>query len=247
NNEIEGRIVVGETKYDFEELFQPADLVIDKIQNCFIISDNGKRRVIRYSCTNDTIACAETIVNNILSWGLTIDDKGSLYVTDIEKHAVQCYRKEEKMVITRTIVAGGNGQGKLNSQLNTPLYIFVDSDYAIYVSDHENHRVMKWMKGAKEGILVAGGEHAGEDLGHLWYPGGIIVDKEGTIYIADTQNHRIVRWRKGEKQGELIAGGHGQGENADQLNEPKCLAFDIYGNLYVTDKNNHRVQQFIIH
>jgi sugar lactone lactonase YvrE len=242
-NEIVGRIVVGENRNELEDLFRPSDLVIDKEQNCFIISDNGKRRVVRFSCKN-TITSVETILDNILCWGLTIDDAGSLYVTDIEKHEVRRYRRGEKMT-TGTIVAGGNKQGKLNNQLNTPLYVFVDSEHTIYVSDHDNHRVMKWAEGATEGILVAGGQSNGQDLAHLWCPNGIIVDKEGTIYIADSQNHRVMRWRKGAHQGELIAGGHGQGENADQLNEPKSLSFDNSGNLYVADKNNHRVQLFL--
>ncbi|CAF1342551.1 unnamed protein product [Adineta steineri] len=244
-NEIEGCIVVGENRDELEELFRPSDLIIDKEQDCFIISDNGKRRVVRCSREN-TVTSVETILDNILCWGLTIDDEGSLYVTDIEKHAVRRYRRGENMT-TGTIVAGGNKRGKLNNQFNTPLYVFVDSEHAIYVSDHENHRVMKWVEGATEGIRVAGGQSAGQDLAHLWYPNGIIVDKEGTIYIADSQNHRVMRWHQGEPQGELVAGGHGQGENDDQLNEPKSLSFDNNGNMYVTDKNNHRVQLFSIH
>jgi hypothetical protein len=53
-------------------------------------------------------------------------------------------------------VAGGNGEGNNLNQFNHPSYIFVDEDHSVYVSDLMNHRVMKWMEGAEEGIVVAG-------------------------------------------------------------------------------------------
>ncbi|CAF4520390.1 unnamed protein product, partial [Rotaria magnacalcarata] len=53
-----------------------------------------------------------------------------------------------------------------------------------------NNRVMKWTKGAKEGILVAGGRGRGNLLSQLNFPQGIIVDQLGTLYIADLYNHR---------------------------------------------------------
>ncbi|CAF4185900.1 unnamed protein product, partial [Rotaria magnacalcarata] len=41
------------------------------------------------------------------------------------------------------LIAGGHGKGSDLSQLNAPLFIFVDQQHAVYVSDHLNHRVMK--------------------------------------------------------------------------------------------------------
>jgi sugar lactone lactonase YvrE len=247
-NDKKGCVVIdgNENRNELERLFRPSGVVIDRESNSFLISDNGKRRVIRLSREND-ITRVETILEDILCWGLTMDDEGSIYVTDIEKHEVRRYPRGEKMT-TGTVVAGGNGQGKRNNQLNTPLYVFVDSENAVYVSDSENHRVMKWVQGAKEGICVAGGQDFGEDLTHLWSPSGIIVDKQGTMYIADSQNHRVVRWVKDKEayEGELIAGGEGQGEKAYQFDEPKSLYIDKLGDLYVVDRNNHRVQRFSI-
>ena len=246
-NAKEAYVVAGKSENNrgaLEDLFRPSDVLFDKDTNSFIISDNGKRRVIRLFCENG-VTRVETIVENILCWGLTIDSEGSLYVTDLEKHAVRRYRKGEKMT-AGTIVAGGHGQGNRPNQLDTPLYVFIDCERAIYVSDHDNHRVMKWMEDATEGVLVAGGSDAGENLAHLCCPSGIIVDQQGTIYVADSLNHRVIRWCRGALRGELIAGGHGQGKGAHQLDQPKGLAFDHHGYIYVVDKNNHRVQRFSI-
>ena len=44
---------------------------------------------------------------------------------------------------------------------------------------------MKWMEGAKEGIVVAGGQGEGNSLRQLSSPGGVVVDHLGTVYVAD--------------------------------------------------------------
>ncbi|CAF5147277.1 unnamed protein product, partial [Rotaria magnacalcarata] len=89
-----------------------------------------------------------------------------------------------------TLVTGGNGQGGGLNQLNEPRYLFVDGQQNVYVSDNNNHRVMKWMEGAKEGIVVAGGQGRGNALTQLSHPNGIFVDTLGTLFVADSSNHR---------------------------------------------------------
>ncbi|CAF5181108.1 unnamed protein product, partial [Rotaria magnacalcarata] len=62
-------------------------------------------------------------------------------------------------------------------QLFSPYYVFVDPDHSVYVSDWGNYRVMKWMEGAKEGIVVAGGEGKVNGLTQLSHPRGVVVDQ----------------------------------------------------------------------
>ena len=76
-------------------------------------------------------------------------------------------------------------KGNRLNQLNDPVYIFVDQDQSVYVSDQGNSRVMKWTKGAKEGVVVAGGQGQGNSLTQLSYPRGIIVDQLDTVYVVD--------------------------------------------------------------
>ncbi|CAF4597946.1 unnamed protein product, partial [Rotaria socialis] len=146
-----------------------------------------------------------------------------------------------------TLVAGGNGEGNGLNQLNFPAYLFVDRQQNVYVSDNNNHRVMKWNKGAKEGFVVAGGQGQGNALTQLYCPNGIFVDTLGTLYVADGGNNRVMRWtQRDKKQGTVIVGGNVRGEGANQLSYPAGLSFDREGNLYVGDQNNHRVQRFSI-
>ncbi|CAF5029409.1 unnamed protein product, partial [Rotaria sp. Silwood1] len=97
------------------------------------------------------------------------------------------------------------------------------------------HRVMKWMEGAKQGIVVAGGQGQGNGLTQLSYPEGVVVDQLGTVYVADGGNNRIMRWPKGATQGSVIVGGNGSGGQSNQLCGPIGLSFDRNGNLYVVD------------
>ena len=105
---------------------------------------------------------------------------------------------------------------------------------------------MKWVKGAKEGIVVAGGQGQGNNLTQLFYPQGVIVDRWGNVYVADCSNHRIMRWSPGSSEGSIVVGGNGLGQQSNQLNYPAGISFDRQGNLYVVDFGNNRVQKFLI-
>ncbi|CAF3794697.1 unnamed protein product [Adineta steineri] len=221
------------------QLDNPTDIVFDKENNSFIISDAGNERIIRYFDKNQTNQ--QVFISNIDCWGLTIDKNGFIYVSDWGNHEVRRWKQGDKQ---GELVAGGNGQGNQLNQLNNPTYIFIDDEYSLYISDFNNHRVMKWKKDAKEGIIVAGGNAQGDSLKQLYYPRGVIVDHLGQIYVADERNHRVMRWCEGNEEGEVVVGGNGLGNQSNQLNCPRGLSFDNEENLYVGDWFNHRVQKY---
>ncbi|CAF1506393.1 unnamed protein product [Rotaria sordida] len=105
---------------------------------------------------------------------------------------------------------------------------------------------MKWVKGAKQGIIVAGNQAKGDHLTHVYYPKGVLSDRLGTVYVADANNYRIVRWPKDAKEGNIIVGGNGYGAQANQFHSFSGLSFDRHGNLYVVDNKNNRVQRFTL-
>ncbi|CAF0750116.1 unnamed protein product [Adineta steineri] len=222
-----------------KQLFYPTDIIFDKENNSFIISDVGNRRVIRYfdpKLTNQQI-----LISNIFCEGLTIDKNGYIYVSDYEKNKIGRWKQGDKR---GELVAGGNGLGNQLNQLNKPTNIFIDEDYSLYISDLHNHRVMKWKKDANEGIIVAGGNGKGNSPKQLYYPQGVIVDHLDHIYVADGGNHRVMRWCEGDEEGEIVAGGTGRGNKSNQLDWPMGLSFDDEENLYVVDRFNHRIQKY---
>ena len=237
-----GKVIAGgrgpEDRLD--QLKFPTDVRIDKETNSLFIADRGNRRVVRWSRCEGTTQ-GKVIVDNIACYGLAIDHQRYLYVSDTEENEVRRYTIGDMNGI---VVAGGNERGNQLNQLNWPTYLFVDEEQALYVSDHLNHRVMKWDKDANQGIVVAGGR-GGTASTQLYYPRGLFVDTLGTIYVADSSNNRIMRWRKRAQKSTVIVDGNKENRE-NQLNMPAALSFDLRRNLYVIDCFNHRVQRFDI-
>ncbi|CAF0761157.1 unnamed protein product [Adineta steineri] len=238
-NAKEGQIIAGANGRGnlIDQLNCPTDVIVDQQNRSTIIADQGNRRVIQWLNQNQQI-----LIDNIDCWGLAMNKHGFLYVSDYEKNEVRRWKMGEYNN-DGIIVAGGNDKGNQLNQLHAPTFIFVDENESVYVSDVNNHRVMKWRKDAKEGTVVAGANGYGENLNQLSYPQGVIIDDLGQIYVADYGNNRIMRWCEGEEEGKVV-GENGEGNQSNQLNRPYGLSFDDEGNLYVADHFNHRIQKF---
>ncbi|CAF0979750.1 unnamed protein product [Adineta steineri] len=238
----EGLIVAGENKQgnQMNQLNYPTDVIVDQQDDSVIIADLHNRRVIQWM--NQT---QQILISDVHCSRLAMDKYGFLYVSDCEKNEVTRWKMGEYNT-EGIVVAGGNGQGKRLNQLSFPSFIFVDKHQSVYISDRDNHRVMKWRKDAKEGRVVAGGNGEGENLDQLSEPQGVIVDDLGQIYVADSANDRVMRWCEGDEEGEIVVGGNGYGDEPNQLFGPYGLSFDNDGNLYVGDYWNNRIQKFKI-
>ncbi|CAF1167309.1 unnamed protein product [Adineta steineri] len=241
-NGKQGQIIAGGNGKGnrINQLNYPTDVIVDQQNHSIMIADWQNRRIVQWVNQNQYI-----LIDNIDCFGLAMDKHRFLYVSDNMKNEVRRWKLGEYNN-EGVIVAGGNGKGDQLSQLNFPAYIFIDEEQSVYISDQNNHRVMKWRKDAKEGRAVAGGNGKGEKLNQLSSPQGVIVDHFGQIYVADFCNHRIMRWREGKEEGEIVAGGNGKGIQSNQLDHPMALYFDHERNLYVADYNNHRIEKFEI-
>jgi sugar lactone lactonase YvrE len=78
--------------------------------------------------------------------------------------------------------------------LSRPQGVIVDQLGQIYVADDDNHRVMRWCKGAKEGTIVVGGNGKGEQSNQFSGPTGLSFDRQGNLYVADWGNNRIQKF-----------------------------------------------------
>jgi len=242
----EGEIVAGGNGRGnrIDQWNEPSDVIVDENNKSLIICDRDNRRVVQWSLENPN-GEKEILVENIRCWGLMMNENGDLFVSDYENRSVKRWRKSEiGKGREGTIVAGGNGKGNELNQLNSPTYIFIDREETVYVSETQNNRVMKWLKGANEGIVVAGGQGQGNSLNQLYYPCGLVVSEIGDIYVTDWGSNRIMCWSLGSKEGRVVVGGNGEGSN--QLNNPIGLSFDVENNLYVVDQWNHRIQRFLV-
>ena len=145
---------------------------------------------------------------------------------------------------TGKLVAGGNGRGQANNQLNDPLGVFVTSNGTVYVGSADNPKVTRWAPGDTIGTVVAGGNYWGNSLNQLSGPWGIFVKANNDVYVTDHNNHRVMKWASGATEGVVVAGGNGEGDAANQLRWPTGVYVDADDNVYVADRNNNRVQRW---
>ena len=195
--------------------------------------DRSKDQITRWFNHQEEILLSNTC------WGLAFDRENSLYISGHEDPRILQWP-------SRDIVAGGHSAGNDIDQLSSPYQIFVDHNQTIYIADYFNHRIIKWFKDSKEGLVVAGGNGYGSGFDQLKLPHAVLVDQMGTIYIVDFGNDRIMRWFKHSKTGVILIGNDGSGNQTNQLSDPYDIAFDRHGNLYVADTSNHRIQMYRI-
>jgi sugar lactone lactonase YvrE len=70
----------------------------------------------------------------------------------------------------------------------------VDQLGTVYVSDWENHRIMRWVKGATQGSVIVGGNSGGGQSNQPNRPAGLSFDRHGNLYVVDNGNHRVQKF-----------------------------------------------------
>ncbi|CAF3540854.1 unnamed protein product [Rotaria socialis] len=151
-------------------------------------------------------------------------------------------------VSSGTVVAGGNGQGTLNTQLNTPIGLHLDApSNSLYIANANSNNIIKWVVNASTWTLIAGAPNgqSGSTSTFLNNPYNFIFDPSGNLYVADTNNHRIQLFLSGQFNGTTIAGVTAlSGSATNKFDSPQSLALDSNLNLYVADTGNDRIQYF---
>ena len=147
-----------------------------------------------------------------------------------------------------TVVAGGNGAGANNTQLNAPTGLYFESSTnSLLIANFGAHNIVRWVLGASSWTLVVGSINGvnGSSSTLLTYPTGVTLDSMGNLYVTDYGNHRIQLFLAGQTNGSTIAGVTGTlGAASNQLYYPYSVVLDNQLNLYVADSYNHRIQNF---
>ena len=155
-------------------------------------------------------------------------------------------------------IAGISGiRGNTSKHLRLPWDLVVDWSYNLYVTDRDNHRVQKFLRGSTDGITIAGNGTPSMSPETLKYPTGIYIDINNDIYVADRDYHRTQLYTNGSSFGLTIVGNgmlntteicilHSVlgsfGSAIDQLYYPYSLQGDSNtGMLYITDHTNYRI------
>ncbi|HSB11000.1 MAG TPA: NHL repeat-containing protein [Blastocatellia bacterium] len=202
-----------------------------------------------YAGTEDGLAGAASFSD---PFGVALDRKGNLYVTDGgQSNRIRRISPEGKVDSIAGSTEGYAEGNALQAQFNTPSGIAIDRAGSILVADTSNNRIRKI---AADGRVTtfAGNGNAGfkdgkADQAEFDGPIGIAVDKRGNVFVADTYNDRI---RKISSDGNVITmAGTGSPGFSDgdasiaQLNTPAGVAIDDSGNIFVADTGNDAIRR----
>ena len=191
--------------------------------------------------------------------GLSIDQYGNLYMTDVLNNVV---RKITPSGIISTIAGNGtsgysgdNGPA-IDAELQVPGKAVADKFGNIIISDNRNHAVRK-IDGST-GIIrtIAGNGVAGyvgdggpASSSQMRYPFGVFIDKDNNIFIVESGNG-VVRKIDGATGlintvvgcGILGFAGDGGPATAAQM-RPDDICIDSFGTMYITDYQNNRIRK----
>jgi hypothetical protein len=117
--------------------------------------------------------------------GLFVAQNDDLSVADYFNNRIQRFRPAHR---NGTTMAGTGATGTIN--LNRPTSISLDANGYLFISDCDNHRVVRSGPFGFWCILGCSGI-AGSTEGLLYHPMKISFDYGDNLYVADQFNHRI--------------------------------------------------------
>ena len=213
------------------------------------IADTGNNRVVvmRMNATNISMVLGTGYGSGLTQFDQPRDvfvTRTAIYILDSRNYRVQTYAKNGTFIATVAGMTDSSGNVNTMNKIGNAYSLFVDSDDYLYVSDSDNHRVLRFPPNSTNGtngVIVAGTGTVGSGPNQLYNPRGIYVDNTRTLYIADMSNHRIQKWAYGACYGITVAGTGSAGTSLDRLNNPSAVSVDANGYLYIVDQNNHRI------
>ena len=206
------------------------------------IADAGNNRIVTVQldglANNNTIGLGPSPSNSSFNYPSdVIATDTAIYVMDSGYNRVLQWLRNR----TNPIMLLGT------SLTNNPLFLFVDNDNNLYVSDCNNDKVFRYALNSSSLITVAGNDQAGSTTTQLNCPLGIFVDNNKAVYVADYVNHRIQKWANGASSGQTVAGITGlYGSTLSLLYHPKSVVVDVNGYMYIVDAGNNRILRWAL-
>ncbi len=204
NNSSSGVIVAGTgTCSNTASTFQySAGFAIDS-QKTIYLSDQNNNRVMKWT-QNATYGIRIAGTSFAGSGNQQLDEpyypyldelNSYLYIPDSQNHRIQRYYLGATTNVTT--VAGGNGPGSGNNQLNTPNDVCVSKKTgAIYIADTNNNRIQRWSPGATSGVTIAGIAGTSGTASTLLNSPVVVAlsPNETFLYVSDFYNNRVQRF-----------------------------------------------------
>ena len=193
----------GTTGSDLTTLNWANGIAVDSMGNVFV-SECWNHRVTKWTA-NATYGivvagglwAGSSNLHLFKPFGIYLDEIYSyLYVADSYNHRIQ--RHDLNGTTSPITVAGGNGQGTNNDQLDTPTGVYVSKATGdIYIADYSNQRIQLWKSGSTSGQTIAGTTGTTGTSSILFNgPWDLILNNNETyLYVSDTGNNRVQRFK----------------------------------------------------
>ncbi|HRS42760.1 MAG TPA: chitobiase/beta-hexosaminidase C-terminal domain-containing protein [Candidatus Diapherotrites archaeon] len=173
------------------------------------------------------------------NFGYPIDvkykDENTLIITDSGNGRLKIHRPSDLSYVSQINLSTFSNDG-----VYLPNGIAGDKDY-IYVTDRENHRVIKKNKSDLSTVASVGGPIWGRGDDQFSSPPGLAIDDQ-FVYIIDNGNCRIVKRNKSDlSYVSKLSNGCGAGDT--QIITSFGIAVDdTY--MYITDNRYHKIKKF---
>ena len=240
------------------------DLIQINLWQDFYIADTDNHRIRKVDNAQNiitTLAGNSTEDKLLKPAGVWVDGVGNIYIADTQNHFI---RKIVYATGAIRIIAGNGDNGysgdnvaAIETALNNPSSVSVDSAGNIYIADTGNRRVRRVDAVSGTITTVAGngddgysGDGVQATTTRLNDPKGVCTDGDGNIYIADTDNNRIRKVDSATGIITTVAGngsagywGDAQAPTDAQIQAATNVRMDAAGNLYIVDGPNHRIRK----
>ncbi|HUF80890.1 MAG TPA: hypothetical protein VMN03_07120, partial [Burkholderiales bacterium] len=163
------------------------------------------------------------------------------------------------VTVAGTGAAENNGSAGSAREINIgqPFGVEFGPDGALYITEVQNHRVLRWDPQSDRVTTVAGngtkgysGDGGPATAAQLNEPYEVRFDPDGHMFFVEMKNHIVRRMDARSQTITTVAGNGQQGYGGDggpatqaSLNNPHSIALDGQGKLYIADIGNHRIRR----
>jgi DNA-binding beta-propeller fold protein YncE len=163
-----------------------------------------------------------------LPFNCSVDENGSLFVADGNRHQIVVFNSEGKYV-TEFGETGENFKPTDVSVQGGKIYVASIKDQKVYVYDRNTYKLLFRFPEMEPG-----------DDGFLYQPTNLYVS-QNLIYVSDIGDNKIKTYSIDGKFQKSVGG---YGNNVGQLMRPKGISVDNKSNLFVVDAAFENVQIF---
>ena len=237
----------------------PARITIDKSGNLYTLDANDARvRMITSSANVSTVAGTgkygfkdgpNVSAQFGASFGLHVDSKGNIYVSDCENRRVRKIGEQVRTIAGSGTIGYADGDG-ISAQFACPSGIVINKNGDVLVADFTRIRKIN-----SRGVVstYAGNDEQGFADGDVSVARftkieDMVIDELGNIFLTDDNRIRKI---SSDLIVTTVAGstaGYADGDAASaKFNGPHGLGLDKQGNIYVADFLNNSIRKISFH